>query len=329
MKKNQCQKSSIGATVRKARGALNLSQAELGTLAGLSKMAVAQIENGGGRLDTLLSISEVLDLSIGGKGVGKSDQPIGGRLLSLRGIRNLSQRAVSAVAGISVPTVASIEGMETRVHLSAVIKLAKALGGTLTLVPRNAAPPWYKSEQQDHWTTPPDLALALASVVGGQFDLDVASPGPTASPIPARRHFTMADDGLAQPWYGNAYMNPPYGRGVLRKWLAKARAEVEAGHAEAVIALLPSNTGTLYWRDHIGNGKAQHHKFLCGRLSFGDGGGPATFDSVVVVWGGTRAMHQQIDEALLCWEAGRKGKSEAANDDAPQAVTRRPEMAAI
>ncbi|MEI7607536.1 MAG: DNA N-6-adenine-methyltransferase [Rhodospirillaceae bacterium] len=328
MKKNQCQKSSIGATVRKARGALNLSQAELGSRAGLTKMAVAQIENGGGRLDTLLALADILDLSIGGKGVGKADKPIGGRLLSLRGVRNLSQRAVAAMSDISAPTVGAIESGETRVHLSAVVKLAKALGGALKLVPRNAAPPWYKLDQQDHWTTPPDLAAALASAVGGHFDLDVASPGESASPIPARKHFTMADDGLVQPWFGAAYMNPPYGRGVLRKWLAKARAEVEAGHAEMVVALLPSNTGTLYWRDHIGNGKAQHHKFLCGRLSFGEGEGPATFDSVVVVWGGTKTMHQQIDEALRCWEAGRKGKSVAANDDAPQTVARCPEMAA-
>ena len=328
MKKNQCQKSSIGATVRKARGALNLSQAELGTRAGLSKMAVAQIENGGGRLDTLLSLAEVLDLSIGGKGVGKADQPIGGRLLSLRGVRNLSQRAVSALADISVPTVAAIEGGETRVHMLAVIKLATALGGKLALVPRNSKSPWYSSSEQDHWTTPPDLALALASVVGGQFDLDVASPGPSASPIPARRHFTMADDGLALPWYGKAFMNPPYGRVVLPKWIEMARAEVESGRAEIVIALLPSSTGNLYWHNHIADGKARY-KFLRGRLKFGSGSGSATFSSVVVWWGGTDTMHRRIEEALRCWEAGRKGKSEAANDDAPQALTRRPEVAAI
>jgi hypothetical protein len=46
--------------------------------------------------------------------------------------------------------------------------------------------------------------------MGIEFDLDVCSPPGGLPWIPARRFFTMADDGLSQPWAGRVWMNPPY-----------------------------------------------------------------------------------------------------------------------
>lgn len=46
--------------------------------------------------------------------------------------------------------------------------------------------------------------------MGIDFDLDVCSPPGGVPWIPAARHFTMTDDGLAQDWHGRVWMNPPY-----------------------------------------------------------------------------------------------------------------------
>ena len=76
-------------------------------------------------------------------------------------------------------------------------------------------------DSRDDWPTPQWLVDKLAAEFG-PFDLD-----PAASPDNAKapRFCTEADDGLAQPWKGRVFLNPPYG-GAVGKWVAKARDEV-------------------------------------------------------------------------------------------------------
>jgi hypothetical protein len=69
----------------------------------------------------------------------------------------------------------------------------------------------------DEWFTPPYVFDAL----GCEFDMDVASPGQDLTPwIPARRFVTC--HGLAAPWSGFVWMNPPFGpRNGIVPWLEK------------------------------------------------------------------------------------------------------------
>jgi hypothetical protein len=46
--------------------------------------------------------------------------------------------------------------------------------------------------------------------MGITFDLDVCAPPGGIEWIPAAHYFTQEDDGLAQPWTGRVWMNPPY-----------------------------------------------------------------------------------------------------------------------
>lgn len=95
----------------------------------------------------------------------------------------------------------------------------------------------------------------------GPFDLD---PCATAENAKCARYFSIADDGLSQEWRGRVFVNPPYERGVIGLWVAKARVEYEAGRAESVLLLIPAGTSTAWWHEHV-EGHASSIRFLKGR----------------------------------------------------------------
>lgn len=81
------------------------------------------------------------------------------------------------------------------------------------------------------WLTPPEWIKAL-----GPFDLDPCCPPVMPWPI-AARIFTEREDGLAQPWEGRVWLNPPFGQ----EW--PAWVEKLADHGDG-IALIPARTET-------------------------------------------------------------------------------------
>jgi hypothetical protein len=89
--------------------------------------------------------------------------------------------------------------------------------------------------------TPPEY-IDLVRQVLGTIDLDPASNDVAQSWIRAEVYYTKQDDGLTQPWYGNLYINPPYGspevRLMAQRFFEKAIACYKSGTIKAAILLL-------------------------------------------------------------------------------------------
>lgn len=108
----------------------------------------------------------------------------------------------------------------------------------------------------DDWYTPPEIFRALGLV----FDLDPCSPGPSHW-VPARKIYTKADDGLAQPWDGLVFMNPPFGgRNGHVPWLEKFLV-----HANG-IAVVRAYTSSEWFHRHAV--RAQTMLFPRGKTKF-------------------------------------------------------------
>ncbi len=106
--------------------------------------------------------------------------------------------------------------------------------------------------QTTTWLTPPHIVAGC-----GHFDLDPCGyPGWKT----ADRLICLPDDGLAAPWEGRVWLNPPYGRETWG-WLSKLAAH---RHGTALIFARTETRGFVseVWQ------KADAVLFLHGRLRF-------------------------------------------------------------
>src|SRR5262249_28687435 len=147
------------------------------------------------------------------------------------------------------------------------------------------------SSATDDWSTPQDLFDACNRIFG--FTLDACAQPHNAKCL---RYYSPIDDGLAQPWTGAVWMNPPYGR-AIGKWMRKAWQSSQQG--ATVVCLVPARTGSKWWRDYAENGQIT---FLAGRLRFGNSKTGAPFPSALVVFGGDNraAKRHTIKQCVVC-----------------------------
>lgn len=78
--------------------------------------------------------------------------------------------------------------------------------------------------------------------MGITFDLDVCAPPGGVPWIPAARYLTQTDDGLAQPWSGRVWMNPPYSG--IWPWIDRFR---QHAHGVALLPCAKSKWLNLIW----------------------------------------------------------------------------------
>lgn len=118
------------------------------------------------------------------------------------------------------------------------------------------------STGKDDWETPWWLVHLLEKEFGG-VDLD---PCCTFASRKGAEYFTEEDDGLAQRWFGNVFVNPPYSK--MAKWAAKAVHEAEMGNTKNILFLCAARTDTRAWWDYVRRGEV---RLIRGRIKFIDG----------------------------------------------------------
>ena len=94
--------------------------------------------------------------------------------------------------------------------------------------------PQQGNTSDDYWTP-----KWIFDALGIEFDLDVACPPGGASHTPCKAFYTQETDGLASPWLGNVWMNPPYSKPT--PWVDRFLS-----HGNG-IALLPFTTGKWWF----------------------------------------------------------------------------------
>lgn len=128
----------------------------------------------------------------------------------------------------------------------------------------------------DEWYTPKEIIELL-----GGFDLDPCAP---MNPLwaTAKEMYNKQDDGLSKEWFGRVWLNPPYSRPLIEKFVSKM-----ADHNNG-IALLFNRCDNKMFHEIIFK-KAIAMKFLRHRIRFyrpdGTQGSSPGCGSVLIAFG--------------------------------------------
>ena len=98
----------------------------------------------------------------------------------------------------------------------------------------------------NEWYTPKEYIEAARKVMG-TIDLDPASTLLANTIVKAEQIYTIDDDGLAQEWIGNIWLNPPYAGDLIQQFVGKLSEEIHLGNVESAIVLVNNATETKWF----------------------------------------------------------------------------------
>jgi site-specific DNA-methyltransferase (adenine-specific) len=133
------------------------------------------------------------------------------------------------------------------------------------------------SSNSDEWETPERVMVYLSEFF--TFTLD---PCATHENHKAPKYYTVEENGLIRDWSGETvFVNPPYSRGLMEKWVKKCW--LESPYCWAIVLLIPARTDTRYWHEIIMR-YASEVWLIKGRLRFSNSKNSAPFPSALVVF---------------------------------------------
>jgi phage N-6-adenine-methyltransferase len=129
------------------------------------------------------------------------------------------------------------------------------------------------------WETPAATFEAWNALY--HFTVDVCALPGNAKCL---RYFTPEQDGLHQEWGREiCWMNPPYTRYIIDRWIRKAYEASKAG--ATVVCLLPVSPSATWWKTYVKPKlMTTDVVFSDDRLKFDGSGNNAKFNSVVVIF---------------------------------------------
>ena len=117
----------------------------------------------------------------------------------------------------------------------------------------------------NEWYTPARY-VELARTVLGQIDMDPASNDFAQRTVKAAAYFTEETNGLDKPWQGNIWMNPPYSRNLIGRFIDKIIDEYRSGRVAQAIVLTNNTTDTAWFGKLFRSADAMC--FTTGRVKF-------------------------------------------------------------
>jgi hypothetical protein len=165
---------------------------------------------------------------------------------------NVSPRSVeraSVVLRSGIPDLVSAVGSGT-IAVSAAAKIAK-LPEAEQIEAIAPKPHVANNSGCNEWYTPKAFIDAAVAVMGG-IDLDPASSEAANKVVGASNFYSIEDDGLAQPWLGRVFLNPPYASDLVGRFAAKLVEHMECGDVSEAIILVNNATETAWFRAIIG-----------------------------------------------------------------------------
>lgn len=109
---------------------------------------------------------------------------------------------------------------------------------------------WQLSESNERYT-PKEIVDIAKYAFGGLPDLDPASNPAANSWIGAKVFFGIEQDGLSKPWFGNVWLNPPYGKtgnqSNVNLWARKCCEELQIESVQGLAFLCGARHLRLEW----------------------------------------------------------------------------------